>query len=87
MSLKRSNLEPKLLQCLYKLVYGLSIGDKVHQSPMVIGELWSTFPGSKIFPQQISCTLFVGAQRNLAVLGVWPIETYSPNLVNFDTRR
>jgi len=55
--------------------------------PMVIGELWSTFPGSKIFPQQISCTLFVGAQRNLAVLGVWPIETYSPNLVNFGTRR
>jgi len=28
LSLKRSSLEPKLLQYLQKLVYGLSIGDK-----------------------------------------------------------
>jgi len=48
------------------------------------GELWPTFPGSTIFPQRISHTLFVGARRNLAVLGVWSIETYSPNFVNFD---
>jgi len=27
--------------------------------------------------------LFVGARQNLAVLGVWPIDTYSLNLVNF----
>ena len=45
------------------------------------GELWPTIPGNKIFPQQKSCTLFV--QRNLAVFGVWPIKTYSPNFVNF----
>ena len=34
-------------------------------------------------PQLISRTLFVGAQRNLAALGVWSIETYSPHFVNF----
>jgi len=28
-------------------------------------------------------TLFVGAQGNLAALGVWSIETHSPNFVNF----
>jgi len=41
---KRSGLEPKLLQCLQKLVYGLSIGDKSGER-----ELWPTFPGSNIF--------------------------------------
>jgi len=28
-------------------------------------------------------TLCVGAQRNLAALWVCPVETYSPNFVNF----
>jgi len=41
------------------------------------------FRGAKFFQQRISCTLFVGAQRNLATLGVWPIKTYSSNFVNF----
>ena len=36
------------------------------------------------FPQRISRTFLVGARRNLATLGVWPIETYSPNFMNFD---
>ena len=37
---------------------------------------------SKFFPQGTSRTLFIRARRNLAVLGVWPIDTYSSNLVN-----
>ena len=41
------------------------------------------FLGSTNFRQWISHTLFVGEQRNLATLGVWPIETYSPNFRNF----
>jgi len=47
------------------------------------GEFWPTFPASNIFPQRICRTLFVAAQRNLTALGVWPIETYSLNSVNF----
>jgi len=44
------------------------------------------FSGSKIFPQGIYRTLFVGAQRNLAALSVWLIKSaYSPNFVNFDS--
>ena len=35
------------------------------------------------FPQRISRTLFVRERRNLATFGIWPIETYSPNFVNF----
>ena len=35
------------------------------------------------FSTGISGTLLVAAQRNLAALGVWPVDTYSPNLVNF----
>jgi len=31
-------------------------------------------------------TLFFRARRNLATLGVWPIETYSANFVNFGQR-
>jgi len=54
-SLKRSSLEPKLLQSVldrnsyttYRLVTNLETWD----------ELWPTFPGRKIFPQQISRTL------------------------------
>jgi len=38
---------------------------------------FSLLSGSKIFHN----SLF--ARKNLAVLGVWPIETYSPNFVNF----
>jgi len=30
--------------------------------------------------------LLVGAPQNLAALGDWPIETYSPNFVNFGSR-
>jgi len=29
-------------------------------------------------------TLFVGTQRNLAALEMWPVATYSPHFVNFD---
>ena len=35
------------------------------------------------FPQRISRTHFVLAQPNLASSAGWPIETYSPNFVNF----
>jgi len=35
------------------------------------------------FPQQISYTFVLGARRNLVTLGVWSIETYSSNFVNF----
>jgi len=45
------------------------------------GELWPTFRAKFFHNGYIA--LFVGAQRNLAVLGVWPIETYSPNFENF----
>jgi len=43
------------------------------------------FSGSINFRQRMFRTLVVGARarRNLAVLGVWPISTYSPNLMNF----
>jgi len=44
------------------------------------GELWSTFPRAQIF---FSRTFIVGARRNLAVLGVLPIDTYFPNFVEF----
>jgi len=50
---------------------------------MYFGELRSTFFRSTNFRQRMSCTLLVVAQRNLAWLGVWPMDTYSPNLVNF----
>ena len=60
-------------------VYGLSIGDKSGDLSVNFGLL---FWGA-IFPQRISGTLFVGAQRNLASLRVWPTDTYSLNFVNF----
>ena len=41
------------------------------------------FSRSTNFWQWMSCTLLVGAWRNLAALGVWPFDIYSPNLVNF----
>ena len=41
-------------------------------------------PESKLFRQRMSHTRFVGAQGNLAALGVWPIKTYSLNFVNCD---
>jgi len=57
----------------YRLVTNLVIYD----------ELNPTFPGSRIFPQRISHTLFVRAWQNLAALRIWQIKTYSLNLVNF----
>jgi len=41
------------------------------------------FCGSTDFRQWISDTLFVRALRNLVALVIWPIDTYSPNLVHF----
>jgi len=41
------------------------------------------FWGANFFSQRIVRTLFVEEERNLAALGVWPIDTYSPNFVNF----
>jgi len=38
------------------------------------------------FRQRISCTLFVAAQRKLAGLGVWPVDTYFSNFMNFGLR-
>jgi len=38
------------------------------------------------FRQRISRTLFVIMQQKWAVLEVWPIDTYFPNLVNFGGR-
>jgi len=56
MSLKRSSLEPKLLQSVYRN----SIGDKFGD----LGWTLAYFSGSKIFPQRICGTLFVSARRN-----------------------
>ena len=60
--LKRSSLELKLLESVYRnscTAYRLI-------KLVTYGELWPTFLGSTIFPQGISHTLFVRAQRNLA---------------------
>ena len=49
-------------------------------------EFWWTlvhFSGSTNFRQRISRTLFVTAPQKLVELWVWPIDTYSPNFVNF----
>jgi len=73
-------------ESLYKLVYGLSIGDKSGDplvTRFVTNRTMAYFSGEQIFLQGISRTLFGGARRNLAVLWVWPMNTYSPNLVNF----
>jgi len=40
------------------------------------------FRGAKFFYDGY-LALFVGERRNLATLGVWQIDTYSQNLVNF----
>jgi len=55
------------------------------------GDLRSSFyllTGVKKFRKRISGILSIGTnihfvRRHLAALGVWPIDTYSPNLVNF----
>jgi len=53
----------------------VSIGDKSGD----LGWTLACFSGSKISPQRISRTFFIyWSRRNLAVLGVWPIDTYSP---------
>jgi len=70
-SLKRSSLEPKLLQSVYRNLRRLSIGNKSGDR-LISGVLFR----EQIISQRISRTLFGGAQRNLAALGVWPIETY-----------
>jgi len=78
-SLKRSSLEPKLLQIIYRIscmVYRLVT------NLVTYGELWPTFSGS-FFQEGISRTLFIGARQNWGMLGVWPIETYSPIFANF----
>jgi len=59
-------------------MYGLSIGDKSGD----LGWTLAYFPGAT-YSTTVSRTLFVGARRNLAALGDWSIETYSPNFVNF----
>jgi len=67
-----------ITKCLQTLVYDLSIGN-------ISGDLgWTLtyFFKEQNFPQGTSCTLFVGAQRYLTALWVWPIETYSLNFVN-----
>jgi len=53
-------------ECLQKLVYGLSIGDKMN----LVTIAWTTayFSREQNFSQRISRTLFVGARRNLAAL-------------------
>ena len=64
-----------------KIVYGLSIGDKSGD----LASTFSYFSGEQNFfatDRDISHTFF-GARQNLAALGGWPIETYSPNFVNF----
>jgi len=48
--------------------------------------LWWTlvhFSGGTNFRQRICHTLLVRGWRNSAWLGVWPIDTYFPNFVNF----
>ena len=46
------------------------------------GELSSSFTPN-IFESVYLAHFFVGARRNLTSLGVWLIETYFPNFVNF----
>jgi len=52
-SLKRSSLEPKLLQSVYR---NSCTAYRLVTNLVTQGELWPTFPGSKIFPQRISRT-------------------------------
>jgi len=81
-SLKRSSLEPELLQSVYRNSCTLSNGDKS-------GDLrWTLvcFSGEQNFFIIHVLHTFVGAWRiKLAVLyiWVWPIETCSPNFMNF----
>jgi len=82
--MKRSSLEPNLglLQNIYRNFRVRPIdGCKIIWCTSV--NLGLFFPGNKYFSKRISCTLFVGAQRNLAASWVWLIETYFPNFVNF----
>ena len=65
-------------ELLQKLVYGLSIGDK---SGDLYGKLWPTFPGAKFFHKGYLAHFCRSATK--FGRGVWPIETYFPNFVNF----
>ena len=50
------------------------------------GDLWPTFSGSTNFRSWIPRKFLVGSPQNFALLGVWPINTSSPNLVNCASR-
>jgi len=76
----KHSIEPKILHSVYR---NLCKAYRLVTNLVTKCELWPTFSGSKIFPQRIYLTHFVGARRNLAALGVWAIETYCPNFVNF----
>jgi len=78
--MKRSNLRPKLLHGVYG---NYCTAYRLVTNLVIWRELWPTFPGSKVFPQRIYRTPFVRERRNLATLGVWPIESYFANFVNF----
>jgi len=81
-SMKGSSLEPKLLytqsvcrnSCTtYRLMTNL----------MTEGELWPTFPPSK-FIRNGYLSHFLSERNEIRpCYGVWPIETYSQNFVNF----
>jgi len=73
--LKRSSLEPQLLHSVYRISCSAY---RLTTNLLTYHELSPAFPVSNIFPQRISRTHFVAAQRNLVTLVVWlwPIETY-----------
>jgi len=79
-SLKRDSLVPKVLQSVYR---NSCTTYRLVPNLVTYGELWPTFPGAKFFHRGYRAHFFVDAKRNLAALGVWPMETYFPNFVNF----
>jgi len=77
-SLKRSSLQPKSLQTVYRT--------RVRVRPIdnKSGDLGLTVAYFSEEQNFSSRDISVGAQRNLvAALGVWPIENYFPNFMNF----
>ena len=62
-------------------MYGVSIGDKSGD----LGWTWAYFSGEQNFPQKITRTRLSERNEIWPHYRVWPIETYFPNFVNFDS--
>jgi len=71
--LKRSSLEPNLLQSVYK---NWCAAYRLVTNLVTYRELWPNFLGSKIFSQQIFCILFCrSATKFDTIIGDWAIKT------------